>query len=68
MNAVAVMYVNSHLEELRVDARQRRMASLGTKRSMRERIASATAGLNKRFGSDSNEPVTPKLENHPYGG
>ena len=68
MNAIAVMYVNAHLEELRADTHQRRMASLGTKRSMRDRIASATAGLNKRFGSDSNESVTPKLKNYPYGG
>ena len=68
MNAVAVIYVNSFLEELRADAHRNRMASLVTKRSMRQRIASAAASLNKAFGSETTGPITPELKNHPYGG
>jgi hypothetical protein len=68
VNAVAVIYVNSYLEELRADAHRNRMASLVTKRSMRQRIASAAASLNKTFGSETTEPITPKLNDYPYGG
>jgi hypothetical protein len=61
------MYVNAHLEELRAEAQRNRAASLVTKRSMRERIASATASLGRTFGSGS-DPVLPPLKNDPYGG
>ena len=67
MNAVAVMYVNSHLADLRAEARSRRADPLVEKRSLRARLASRTAGLRKILGSDSG-PVVPQLKNYPYGG
>jgi hypothetical protein len=67
VNAVAVMYVNTHLMELQAEAQRHRMASLVTKRSLRQRIGSAAASLRAIVGSDSG-PVVPKLRNYPYGG
>ena len=67
MNAVAVIYVNSHLADLRAEARSRRADPLVEKRSLRARLASGTAGLRKVLGSDSG-PVVPQLKNYPYGG
>ena len=67
MNAVAVMYVNSHLADLRAEARSRRVDPLVEKRGLRARLASSTAGLRKVIGSDSG-PVVPQLKNYPYGG
>ena len=48
MNALAVIYVNQHLESLRSEASQRRAASLAERRSLRDRLASAAADLEKR--------------------
>ena len=67
MNAVAVMYVNSHLADLRAEAHRNRMASLAERRSLRERLASRTAGLRKVLSTES-ELVVPELKNYPYGG
>ena len=67
MNAVAVMYVNSHLADLRAEAQRDRAASLAERRSLRERLISGTASLKKVLGSDSG-PVVPQLKNYPYGG
>ena len=67
MNAVAVMYVNSHLADLRAEAQRNRTASLVERRSLRERLASRTAGLRKVLGSESGL-VVPELKNYPYGG
>ena len=67
MNAVAVMYVNSHLADLRAEAQRNRAASLVERRSLRERLSSGTASLRKVLGSDSG-PVVPELKNYPYGG
>ena len=67
MNAVAIMYVNSHLTDLQAEAHRNRMASLVAKRSLRQRVASATASLRSILGQDS-EPVVPTLKNYPYGG
>ena len=67
MNAVAVMYVNSHLADLRAEAHHNRMASLVERRSLRERLSSGTASLKKILGSDS-DPAVPQLKNYPYGG
>ena len=67
MNAVAVIYVNQHLESLRADAQQRRAASLAERRSLRDRLASAAADVRRVIGGDQ-DPVVPKLENYPYGG
>ena len=67
MNAVAVMYVNSHLADLRAEARGRRVDPLVERRSLRARLASSAAGLRKVLGSGSG-PVVPQLKNYPYGG
>ena len=67
MNAVAVMYVNSHLADLRDEAQSRRADPLVERRSFRARLASTTAGLRKVIGVDSG-PVVPQLKNYPYGG
>jgi hypothetical protein len=67
VNAVAVMYVNSHLADLQAEAHRNRAASLVERRSLRERLSSGTAGLKKIIGSNS-DPVVPQLTNHPYGG
>ena len=67
MNAIAVVYVNEHLDLLRTEARDRRTASLVERRSLRERIASATIGLRRNFGQDGSTQV-PTLKNYPYGG
>ena len=67
MNAVAVMYVNSHLADLRAEAQRDRAASLVERRSLRERLSSGAASLRKIVGSDSG-PVVPQLKNYPYGG
>ena len=67
MNAVAIMYVNSHLADLRAEAQHNRVASLVEKRSLRARIASRTAGLRKVLSTESGL-VVPELKNYPYGG
>ena len=67
MNAVAVIYVNSHLADLRAEARSRRADPLVEKRSLRSRIASRTAGLRKVLSTESGLEV-PALKNYPYGG
>ena len=67
MNALAVIYVNDHLQSLRSEASQRRAASLAERRSLRDRLASAAANVRRVIGGDQG-PVVPKLENYPYGG
>ena len=67
MNAVAVMYVNSHLADLQAEAQSHRAASLVERRSLRERLTSGAASLKKILGSDSG-PVIPQLKDYPYGG
>ena len=67
MNAVAVMYVNSHLADLQAEARSRRADPLVEKRSLRARLASRTAGLRKVLSTESGL-VVPELKNYPYGG
>ena len=68
MNAVAVMYVNEHLESLRSEAQQRRLAGQAESRSIRSRIASATAELRRTLGIDASGTTVPALKNYPYGG
>ena len=67
VNALAVIYVNDHLESLRSEAAERRAASLAERRSLRDRLASAAAGARRVIGGDQGS-VVPKLENYPYGG
>jgi hypothetical protein len=68
VNAVAVIYVNQHLESLRADAQERRMASLAGRRSFSDRLASAAAELRRVLGIGDSGSNIPKLENYPYGG
>ena len=66
MNAVAVIYVNQHLDSLRAEHQRNRMASGLAKRSLRSRISAAAASLG--IGNSSSDPVVPSLTNYPYGG
>ncbi len=68
MNAVAIMYVNQHLESLRAEAQQRGAVSLVRKSSLRARIASAATELRRTLGFESNGPTLPTLRNYPYEG
>jgi hypothetical protein len=68
VNAIAVTYVNMHLEELRAEAQRNRMASLVPHRSMRQRIADTGARLRRALRSESPGPLVPPLKNYPYGG
>ena len=68
MNAIAVMYVNEHLESLRFEAQQRRSAGQAERRSIRSRIASTTAELRRTLGIESSGTTVPALKNYPYGG
>ena len=66
MNAIAVMYVNQHLDSLRTENQRNRMASGVAKRSLRSRLAAAAASLGIvtcEFG-----PRGPEAPNYPYGG
>lgn len=67
MNAIAAIYVSQHLTELQAEAHRNRTASLVAKRSLRQRVASATASLRSVLGQ-GNGPVVPNLKNYPYGG
>ena len=66
MNAIAVIYVNQHLQSLRAEDQHSRVASLAPKRSLRSRISSAAASLG--IIASNSDPVVPKLQNYPYGG
>ena len=68
MNALAVIYVNEHLDMLRSEAAERRTASLAERRSLRDRLGSAASDVRRILGGESGDPVVPKLENYPYGG
>jgi hypothetical protein len=67
VNAVAIMYMNSHLMELQAEAQHRRMASQVSRRTLRQRIGSAASSLRAIVGPDTG-PVVPKLRDYPYGG
>ena len=67
MNAVAVIYVNSHLADLQAEAQQPPSGLAG-----REAQPPGAPRLRCRrppqiLGSDSG-PVVPQLKNYPYGG
>ena len=66
MNAIAVIYVNQHLDSLREENKRDRMASGVAKRGMRSRVAAAAASLG--IVSRTTDSVVPKLTNYPYGG
>ena len=65
MNAIAVIYVNQHLDSIR-DEQRARSASLAPKRSLRSRVSAAAASLG--IIASTTDPVIPKLQNYPYGG
>jgi hypothetical protein len=67
MNAIAIGYVNAHLEELRAEARQHRAASVAGP-GLRDRIASGVTSLRRSLGGSIDPVVLPKLENYPYRG
>ena len=66
MNAIAVIYVNQHLDSIRAEQQRSRMASLAPKRSLRSRISATAASLG--IIASNPDPVVPKLQNYPYGG
>ena len=66
MNAVAVIYVNQHLDSIRTEHQRSRMASGLARRSLRSRISAAAASLGILTADP--EPVVPRLTNYPYGG
>lgn len=66
MNAVAVLYVNAYLEDLRISSRNQHVAPLVPKRSLRRRLASFAATL-RGVGSDGTA-IVPQLKDYPYGG
>ena len=68
MNAVAIIYVNEHLEGLRAEAQRDRAASLASESSLRKRIGSASDSLRRTLGIGSTGPVLPQLRDYPFGG
>ena len=67
MNALAVLYVNEHLEDLRSAARQHHLAaSLAPRPSLRERLASSFISLRRTLGLDEIGPTIPQLSHWPY--
>jgi ribosomal protein L32E len=66
VNAIAIIYVNQHLDSIRAEHQRNRMASGVAKRSLRSRIAAAAASLG--IVSANSDPVVPSLTNYPYGG
>jgi hypothetical protein len=68
MNAIAVIYVNDHLEQMRSQAQDRRLASLAERRSLRSRIGSGAAEVRRTLGLGPSGPTLPTLKNYPYGG
>ena len=68
MNAIAVIYVNDYLESLRAEARPRHTTSLGTKRSLRDRIAATATELRRTLGFEASGPALPTLRNYPFEG
>ena len=74
MNALAIIYVNDHLETLHAEARRARLASLAGAPTLRNRLGSALRGLlggdpsGSMLGGDSSGSIVPRLNNYPSGG
>lgn len=67
MNALAIMYVNEHLEDMRAEARQHRLAaSLAPKPSLGGRLAAGLTNLRRTLAADDTGPTLPKLSHWPY--
>lgn len=69
MNAFAVLVVNEHLTQLRLEAAQRRATQVD-KPSLRQRIASAAASASHRLSMpiDNRGTMIPSLQDYPYRG
>ena len=70
MNVLAIYVANEHMQSLMEDAVTRKMAHRQpTGPSLRDRIASAAAGLRRLAGSPmQSDAFLPKLEDYPYRG
>jgi hypothetical protein len=71
VNAYAYYIVNHHIDYLlEQSAKQQRVAELFPEPTLRDRVASAVAGLRSIFANpiDLSGPVVPTLENYPYRG
>ncbi len=66
MNALSIIFVNQHLEELQAESRRYPTSSRVAKRSLRSRIAAAAGTLRSMFRADDG-PTVPELRNYPYG-
>ena len=69
MNAIAVLYVNEHLQEL-LDEAAERHALKPQRPSLRQRIASAASKAQASLGMplDDRGTILPKLQDYPYRG
>lgn len=70
MNVLSIYVVNEHILSLMEDAVTRKMAhGQPTGPSLRDRIASAAAGLRRLAGNPTpSEAFLPRLEDYPYRG
>ena len=69
MNVLAIYVANEYLQAERDRAFERAMAyALPAEPSLRDRIASAAAGLRRLAGKSVESTALPKLENYPYRG
>ena len=69
MNVLAIYVANEYLQSERNRAFERAMAyAMPAEPSLRNRIASAAAGLRRLAGSSVESTTLPKLENYPYRG
>ncbi len=69
MNVLAIYVANEMLQAERDRAFQRAIAfGMPAGPSLRNRIASAAAGLRRLAGSSVESTALPKLENYPYRG
>ena len=69
MNVLAIYVANEYLQSERDRAFERAIAfEMPAGPSLRNRVASAAAGLRRLAGSSAESTVLPKLENYPYQG
>ena len=70
MNVLAIYVANEHIQSLMEDAVTQKMAhGQPAGPSLRDRIASAAAGLRRLAGNPTqSEAFPPKLEGYPYRG
>ncbi len=67
MNAVAIIYVNEHLQSLQAESQRKRFAaSLADQPSLRARIVAAAKNLRRTLAADEIGPSFPRLSHWPY--